>query len=136
MCEWLAPGVFHRDHDLANDLVQGEVSIHPVIELQSDERSLTSRQVRDAACQFRGAQLQADIRVRVNNDRRPAPDPPPQSHEALKLTGSVSNLPGSEMALVALQFDYRVNADFALDEIISQIVISVEYARAKSAFTR
>ena len=76
--------------------------------------------------------------MRVNNDQQPAP----VSFRAqldggpAKLTGSVSNLPGGETALVALQFDYRVNADFALDEIISQIVISVEDARAKSAFTR
>ena len=68
--------------------------------------------------------------MRVNNDRRPLP----VSFRTLldggpaKLTGSVSNLPGGETALVALQFDYRVDADFALDEIISQIVISVEDA--------
>ena len=53
-----------------------------------------------------------------------------------KLTGSVSNLPGGETALVALQFDYRVNADFALaysTEITIWLMIS---SRAKSAFTR
>jgi hypothetical protein len=74
------------------------------------------------------APLQADTRVRVNNNQRPiamsfatrlAGGP-------ATLTGSVRNLPGGDTALVALQFAYTVNEDIALDEIISQIVVSVE----------
>jgi hypothetical protein len=37
-------------------------------------------------------------------------------------------LPGGETTVVTLRFDHRTNADIALDEIISQIVISVEDA--------
>ena len=40
--------------------------------------------------------------------------------------GRVQNLPGGETALVSLQFDYRSDAEIALDEIISRIVISIE----------
>ena len=36
------------------------------------------------------------------------------------------NLPGGETALVTLQFDYRTQAEIALDELISQIVILIE----------
>jgi len=42
------------------------------------------------------------------------------------VSGRMHNLPGSETALVTLRFDYRTNADIALDELISQIVISTE----------
>ena len=41
-------------------------------------------------------------------------------------TGSVSNLPGGDTAFIALKFDYRTSADFALDEIIARIAITVE----------
>ena len=40
--------------------------------------------------------------------------------------GRVHNLPGGQTILVTLKFDYRTDADIALDEIISQIVISSE----------
>jgi hypothetical protein len=42
------------------------------------------------------------------------------------VSGRVRNLPGGETALVTLRFDYKTNADFALDEIIGLIVISIE----------
>ena len=38
------------------------------------------------------------------------------------------NLPGGETTLVALRFDYSTNADIALDEIVSRIVITIEDA--------
>jgi hypothetical protein len=74
------------------------------------------------------APLQADTWVRVKNNKRPIAT----SFTAhlgggpATLTGSVRNLPGGDTALVALQFAYTVNADIALDEIISRIVVSVE----------
>ena len=40
--------------------------------------------------------------------------------------GKVRTLSGGQTVLVTLQFDYRTDAEIALDEIISQIVISVE----------
>lgn len=42
------------------------------------------------------------------------------------VAGRVRNLPGGETALVTLTFNYKVNADFALDEIIALIVITIE----------
>ena len=45
---------------------------------------------------------------------------------AAMVFGRVHNLPGGETALVSLQFDYRSDAEIALDEIISRIVISIE----------
>ena len=74
------------------------------------------------------APLQADARVRVNNNKRPvaASFSAQLAGGPATLTGSVSNLPGGDTALVALVFDYRVDADIALDEIISQIVVWVE----------
>jgi hypothetical protein len=74
------------------------------------------------------APLQADARVRVNNSKRPvaAPFAAHLAGGPATLTGSVSNLPGGQTALVALQFDYRVGAEIAFDEIISQIVVWVE----------
>jgi hypothetical protein len=74
------------------------------------------------------APVQADVRVRVNNNRRPVATAFNASLApgAATLEGSVSNLPGAETALVALRFDYAIDADIALDEIISQIVVSIE----------
>ena len=40
------------------------------------------------------------------------------------MKGTVTNLRGGETARVFLHFVYRTNADIALDELISQIVIS------------
>ena len=61
------------------------------------------------------APLQADLRIRVNNDKRPvaAAFSTQLSGGVAKLTGSVANLPGGDTALVALQFDYRVAAEIA-----------------------
>ena len=74
------------------------------------------------------APLQVDERVRVNNNKRPTATSF-TAHLAggpATLTGSVRNLPGGDTALMALQFAYTVSEDIALDEIISQIVVSVE----------
>jgi hypothetical protein len=69
--------------------------------------------------------LQADIKVRVkNNDRRLVAFDADLGGGPATLRGSVQNLPGKETVLVSLRFDYRTDADIALDELISQIVIS------------
>jgi hypothetical protein len=71
--------------------------------------------------------LQADVRVRVKN--KPAATASFQRFlegGSATVRGSVHNLPGGDTALVLLRFDYRTDADIAFDEIISQIVISVE----------
>ena len=73
------------------------------------------------------APLQADVRLRVKNK----PEAISSFRRFLEggaatVKGSVQNLPGGDTALVLLQFDYRVSADIALDELISQIVISFE----------
>ena len=82
------------------------------------------------------APLQADGQVRVDyNNRRPV------SFNALlgggdaTLRGTVQNLPDGETVLVSLHFDYRTKADIALDELISQIVISMR-DRAGNEFSR
>jgi hypothetical protein len=41
----------------------------------------------------------------------------------LRLGGTVQNLPAGETSFVQLHFDYRTDANIALDELISQIVI-------------
>lgn len=51
------------------------------------------------------------------------------------MSARVRNLPSGETALVSLHFNYKINADFALDEIISLIVISIE-DRAGHEFSR
>ncbi|PYK75951.1 MAG: hypothetical protein DME42_01185 [Verrucomicrobia bacterium] len=51
------------------------------------------------------------------------------------LRGTAQNLPGKETVLVTLHFDYPTNADIALDELISQIVISTS-DRAGNEFSR
>ena len=71
------------------------------------------------------APLQVDARIRVNRNGvisfQRQLDPGPAT-----VRGRIQAQPGGETALVTLEFDYRVNADFALDEIISLIVISIE----------
>ena len=67
--------------------------------------------------------LQADVRVRVGYSQRG-----PVSFRAVleggeaTLGGAVQNLPSGETSLVQLHFDYRTEANIALDELISQIV--------------
>lgn len=75
-----------------------------------------------------GPPLQLDVRVRAKRqgmgavfERRLLPG------EAT-VTARVRNLPGNDTALVMLHFDYKIDADFALDQIISRIVISLEDA--------
>jgi hypothetical protein len=69
--------------------------------------------------------LQADIQLRVNyNDRRLVPFRTRLEGDEATLRGTVQNLPGGETVLVSLRFDYSSDADIALDELISQIVVS------------
>lgn len=68
--------------------------------------------------------LQADVQVRLNhNDKRTVPFRARLEGGEATLRGTVQNLPGGETALVSLRFDYVTNADIALDELISQIVV-------------
>ncbi len=69
--------------------------------------------------------LQADVQVRVNHgDRRVVPFHARLEGGGATVRGSVQNLPGGETLLVSLRFDYNSDADIALDELISQIVVS------------
>jgi hypothetical protein len=74
------------------------------------------------------APLQANAAVQVNDHRAATTVSfsAPLEGGPATLTGSVSNLPGSDTALIALKFDYRTQTDFALDEIIGRIVIAIE----------
>jgi hypothetical protein len=75
------------------------------------------------------APLQADVRVRVANMAgATASFRSLLEGGAAIVKGTVQNLPGGDTALIQLQFTYRTDADIALDEIISQIVISLEDA--------
>jgi len=68
--------------------------------------------------------LQADLRLRVNYNERDLVSfrAVLEGGEAI-LRGTVQNLPGGETSLIQLHFDYRTDANIALDELISQIVI-------------
>ena len=68
--------------------------------------------------------LQADLRVRVNYNERELVSFRTilEGGEAM-LRGTVQNFPGGETCFVQLHFDYRTDANIALDELISQIVI-------------
>jgi hypothetical protein len=80
--------------------------------------------------------LQANVQVRVNyNDRRLVQFRARLEDGEATLRGSVQNLPGGETALVLLHFDYNTDADIALDELISQIVVSTS-DRAGNEFSR
>ncbi len=71
------------------------------------------------------APLQADVQVEVKyNDRRPVPFHTCLEGGGAVVRGSVLNFPGGETPLVMLHFDYNTDADIALDELISQIVVS------------
>jgi len=68
--------------------------------------------------------LQADLRVRVDyNDRGLVSFRAVLEGGEATLRGTVQNLLGRETGLVQLHFDYRTDADIALDELISRIVI-------------
>jgi hypothetical protein len=71
--------------------------------------------------------LQIDVRLRVKRNHGLGAHFEHQiAGGAATLSGRVHNLPGGETALVTLQFDYRTNAEIALDEIVSRIVVSIE----------
>jgi hypothetical protein len=74
------------------------------------------------------APVQANTVVRVSNGKTwlTVPFSGQLDGGPATFTGSVSNLPGGDTAFIALKFDYRTRADFALDEIIARIVITVE----------
>jgi len=80
--------------------------------------------------------LQADVQVRVKfNDKRPVLFRTSLEGGGATLRGSVLNLPSGETALVSLRFDYNSDADIALDELISQIVVSTS-DKAGNEFSR
>lgn len=80
--------------------------------------------------------LQSDIHVRVNhNEKRPVPFHTTLEGGEATLRGSVQNLPGGETVLVLLHFDYRIDADIAFDELISQIVVTT-IDKAGNEFSR
>ena len=68
--------------------------------------------------------LQADVRVRVNyNERDLVSFRVVLEGGEATLRGTVQNFPGGETSFIQLHFDYRTDANIALDELISQIVI-------------
>ena len=80
--------------------------------------------------------LQADVQLPVKyNDKRPVPFRARLEGGGATLRGSVLNLQGGETVLVSLHFDYNTDADIALDELISQIVVSTS-DRAGNEFSR
>jgi hypothetical protein len=69
--------------------------------------------------------LQVDVKVRVDHgSSTPVRFRSPIEGGGAIVKGRVTNLPNGETTLVSLRFTYRTNADIALDELISQIVIS------------
>src|SRR5438094_253056 len=71
--------------------------------------------------------LQVDVRLRVKRNHGLGAHFERQiAGGEATVSGRVHNLPGGETALVMLQFDYRTNAEIALDEIVSRIVVSIE----------
>jgi hypothetical protein len=82
------------------------------------------------------APLQTDVQVRVNHgDRRLVPFRARLEGGGATVRGNVQNLPGRETVLVSLRFDYNSDADIALDELISQIVVSTS-DKAGNEFSR
>ena len=82
------------------------------------------------------APLQADVRLRIDyNNRRLVSFRAGLEGGGATLRGTAQNLPGAETVLVQLEFDYRTDADIALDELISQIVISTS-DKAGNEFSR
>src|SRR5205085_11111645 len=77
-----------------------------------------------------------DVHVRVKyNDKRPVLFRARLESGGATLRGSVQNLSGGETVLVSLRFDYNSDADIALDELISQIVVSTS-DKAGNEFSR
>ena len=73
--------------------------------------------------------LQADVQVRVNyNTQTSVPFRSRLEGGGATVKGAVVNVPGSETVTIRLRFNYRTNADIALDEIISQIIVSTSDA--------
>ena len=82
------------------------------------------------------APLQADVQVRVKNKAAATASFRSllEGGEAF-VKGTVQNLPGGDTALIELKFNYPTDFDIALDEIISQIVISLEDANGNLSST-
>lgn len=73
--------------------------------------------------------LQVDARVRADGTGRVAASFQRRIQPGVAtMSALVRNLPNGDTALVKLHFDYKIDADVALDEIISLIVISLENA--------
>ena len=71
------------------------------------------------------APLQADVQVRVRFDSNdPVRFDSTIQGGGANVRGKVTNLSNGETNLVSLRFNYRTNADIALDELISQIIIT------------
>ena len=69
--------------------------------------------------------LQADVRLRVSyGNRRLISFQTALEGGMATVRGTVQNLEGGETALISLHFQYITDADIALDELISQIVVS------------
>ena len=80
--------------------------------------------------------LQAGVQVEIKyNDKRPVLFRTRLEGGGAVLRGSVQNLRGGGTALVLLHFDYNTDADIALDELISQIVVSTS-DKAGNEFSR
>lgn len=70
--------------------------------------------------------LQTDVRVAAKPTGLAASFKRKLSPGDATMSATVHNMPGDQTAFVALQFDYRIKADIALDQIISRIVILIE----------
>ena len=82
------------------------------------------------------APSQTDLQLQIKySDKRPILFHARLEGGGATLQGSVLNLPDGETVLVLLHFDYNTAADIALDELISQIVISTR-DRAGNEFSR
>lgn len=73
-----------------------------------------------------GPPLQIDARIQAQGTKVAATFQRRIRPGVATVSGRVLNLAGGETALVKLHFDYDTDADVALDEIISLIVISIE----------
>jgi hypothetical protein len=83
-----------------------------------------------------GPPLQVDVRLRVKSNHGLGASFERQiMGGAATVAGRIHNLPGGETTLVMLRFDYRTKADIALDELISQIVVSIEDANGNEFST-